>query len=75
MQEKKNALIVVNSFNIGGTVSSLYTLLSMVDTQKVHIDIFARNISGFYIDKLAKLYHYFLKICGYLIQFTKKTFW
>ena len=52
MQEKKNALIVVNSFNIGGTVSSLYTLISMVDTQKVHIDIFARNISGFYIDKL-----------------------
>lgn len=74
MQEKKNALIVVNSFNIGGTVSSLYTLLSMVDTQKVHIDIFARNISGF-ISINCQIVHYFLKICGYLIQFTKKTFW
>lgn len=52
MQEKKNILIVVSSFSMGGTISSLYTLLSMVDIQKVHIDIFARDISGPYTGKL-----------------------
>lgn len=42
----KNILIVINNFGIGGTISSLYTLLSKIDPQKVHVDIFPRLNSG-----------------------------
>lgn len=43
---QKNILIIINSFGIGGTISSLYTLLSKIDPQKVHVDIFPRINSG-----------------------------
>lgn len=46
MVENKNILIIVNNLNIGGTVSSLYNLLSMIDTNMVSVDIFARNMVG-----------------------------
>lgn len=49
---KKRVLIVVPSFNIGGTIVSLHSLLSLIDASKYEIDIFALNRSGIYLDKM-----------------------
>ena len=40
-QRKKRVLIVVQSFSIGGTIVSLHSLLSVIDTMKYEIDLFA----------------------------------
>ena len=42
----KRILIIVSAFGIGGTISSLYTLLSKIDPQKVQVDVFPRSNSG-----------------------------
>ena len=48
----KRVLIVVSSFSIGGTISSLYTLLSKIDPQKVQVDVFPKSNSGSFAGKL-----------------------
>lgn len=49
---KKKILIVVPSFAIGGTIVSLHSLLSIIDTTKYEIDIFALVREGVYLDKM-----------------------
>ena len=49
---KKKILIVVPSFSIGGTIVSLHSLLSVIDTSKYNIDIFALGRKGVYLDKM-----------------------
>lgn len=49
---KKKILIVVPSFNVGGTIVSLNSLLSLIDTSKYKIDVFALNRSGEYLHRL-----------------------
>lgn len=51
MQTKK-ILIVVPSFAIGGTIVSLNSLLSLIDTNKYDIDVFALDRKGEYLDRL-----------------------
>ena len=48
----KRILIIVSAFGIGGTISSLYTLLSKIDPQKVQVDVFPRSNSGSFAGKL-----------------------
>lgn len=49
---KKKILIVVPSFSIGGTIVSLNSLLSLIDTNKYDIDVFALNRVGEYLNRL-----------------------
>lgn len=49
---KKQILIVVPSFSVGGTIVSLYSLLSVIDIKKYEIDVFALSKYGEYLDKL-----------------------
>lgn len=49
---KKKILIVVPSFAIGGTIVSLHSLLSVIDSSKYQVDVFALNREGEYLDKL-----------------------
>ncbi len=49
---KKKILIVVPSFDIGGTIVSLHSLMSVIDTSKYEIDIFALERKGIYLDKM-----------------------
>ena len=49
---KKRVLIIISSFSIGGTISSLYSLLSLIDKSKIDIDVFARSQVGPYEGKL-----------------------
>ena len=49
---KKRVLIVVHSFSIGGTIVSLHSLLSVIDTTRYEIDIFALVHEGVYLDKM-----------------------
>ena len=42
----KRVLIITGSFAIGGSRSSLYSLLSVLDTDKVQVDVFARESIG-----------------------------
>lgn len=49
---KKRVLIIIQSFNIGGTLSSLCSLLSVLDTEKVSVDVFSRDHTGPYINHL-----------------------
>ena len=49
---KKRVLIVIPSFNIGGTIVSLNSLLALIDTSKYDIDIFAFNRQGEYLNRL-----------------------
>ena len=51
-QSKKRVLIVVHSFGIGGTIVSLHSLLSVIDTTRYDIDIFALVREGVYLDKM-----------------------
>ena len=48
----KKILIIINEFNIGGTIASLYMLLSKIDPQMVQVDVFPRVNLGAYADKL-----------------------
>lgn len=49
---RKKILIVVQGFSIGGIIVSLKSLLSMIDTSKYQIDIFALNRAGEYLCRL-----------------------
>lgn len=49
---KKRVLIVVSEFCIGGTMSSLYSLLSVLDPNKIQVDIFSRVHSGPYYKRM-----------------------
>lgn len=42
----KNILIVSGSFSIGGSRTSLCSLLSVMDSNKVHVDLFVREKKG-----------------------------
>ena len=48
----KKILVIINGFDIGGTIVSLYSLLSVIDTNKIKVDIFSRSNTGIYKDKL-----------------------
>lgn len=45
-------LIIIPSFSIGGTIVSLHSLLSLMDTSKYEIDVFALSRSGEYLNRL-----------------------
>ena len=49
---KKKVLIVVPSFDIGGTIVSLHSLLSVIDVSKYEIDLFALTRKGVYLSKM-----------------------
>lgn len=49
---KKKILIVVPSFSIGGIIVSLHSLLSVIDTSKYDIDIFALSRDGVYLNRM-----------------------
>lgn len=49
---KKRVLIIVSEFCIGGTMSSLYSLLSVLDPDKIQVDIFSRVHSGPYYQRM-----------------------
>lgn len=51
--KKKRVLFIIGAFNIGGTIVSLNSLLSKLDSQRVEVDIFARQKQGDYLGKLA----------------------
>lgn len=48
----KKLLIIIPSFSIGGTIVSLQSLLSLMDTSKYEIDVFALSRSGEYLERL-----------------------
>lgn len=50
--KKKRILIIIGSFNIGGTIVSLNSLLSKLDSRRVEVDVFARQKQGDYMGKL-----------------------
>ena len=45
-------MVVVPSFVIGGTIVSLNSLLSLIDTSRYDIDVFALNRKGEYLNRL-----------------------
>lgn len=49
---KKKVLIVVPSFAIGGTIVSLNSMLSLIDTSRYDINIFALSRGGEYLNRL-----------------------
>lgn len=49
---KKKILIIVPSFDIGGTIVSLHSLLSLMDISRYEIDLFALSRKGVYLDKM-----------------------
>lgn len=49
---KKRVLIIVSEFCIGGTMSSLYSLLSVLDPNRIQVDIFSRVHSGPYYNRM-----------------------
>ena len=50
--EKKRILIIIGSFNVGGTIVSLNSLLSKLDPQRVEVDVFARQKRGDFLNIL-----------------------
>lgn len=50
--KKKRVLVIVSEFSIGGTMSSLYSLLSVLDPEKIQVDIFSRVHSGPYYKRM-----------------------
>ena len=48
----KKILIITGSFEIGGSRSSLYSLLSVLDPNKVQVDVFARERTGPLMDSM-----------------------
>lgn len=48
----KKILFIVSEFCIGGTMSSLYSLLSVIDPQRIQVDIFSRVHSGPYYKRM-----------------------
>lgn len=49
---KKRILIILGAFNMGGTIVSLNSLLSKIDTSKIEVDVFARQKEGDFLNKL-----------------------
>lgn len=49
---RKRILIIVSEFCIGGTMSSLYSLLSVIDPNRIQVDIFSRVHSGPYFQRM-----------------------
>lgn len=49
---KKKILFVIPSFKIGGTIVSLHSILSVIDTEKYDVSVFALNKSGNFLHKL-----------------------
>ena len=49
---KNRVLIIVSEFCIGGTMSSLYSLLSVLDPNKIQVDIISRVHSGPYYKRM-----------------------
>lgn len=45
-------MILVSEFTIGGTMSSLYSLLSVIDSEKIQIDLFSRIHKGPYYKRM-----------------------
>lgn len=45
-------LIIVPTFEIGGTIVSLHSLLSLIGDKDWHVDVFARKKKGEYLEKL-----------------------
>lgn len=52
MTMKKHVLVVIGSFNIGGTIGSLYSLLSKIDSNRVQVDVFSRLWVGDFMNRL-----------------------
>lgn len=48
----KRVLFIVSEFSIGGTMSSLYSLLSVIDPERIRVDIFSRVHSGPYYKRM-----------------------
>lgn len=49
---KKKILFIVSEFCIGGTMSSLYSLLSVLDPDIIQVDVFSRVHSGPYYNRM-----------------------
>lgn len=49
---QKKVLILVSEFAIGGTMSSLYSLLSVIDPGRIQVDLFSRVHKGPYYRKM-----------------------
>ena len=49
---KTRVLILVSEFCIGGTMSSLYSMLSVLDPNRIQVDIFSRVHSGPYYKRM-----------------------
>lgn len=49
---KKKILIVIPGFSIGGTIVSLHSLLSILDTSRYEVSLFALSRSGVYLNKM-----------------------
>jgi|LSQX01.1.fsa_nt_gb glycosyltransferase involved in cell wall biosynthesis len=49
---KKRILFVLPSYEIGGTTKSLYSLLSMIDPERLDVDVFATHNTGPYKGKM-----------------------
>lgn len=52
LNQKKKILFVIPGFHIGGTTISLNNMLSLVDTTRYEIDLFALVASGTYKEKM-----------------------
>lgn len=50
--KKRKILIIIPSFGIGGITVSLQSLLSVIDPNKVSVDVFACSRQGAFIDKM-----------------------
>lgn len=50
--EPLKVLVVISSFGMGGTISSLYSLLSILDKRKVSVDLFSLVHDGEYYGRL-----------------------
>ncbi len=48
----KRILIIVSSFEIGGTIVSLHSMLKAIDPNRINVDVFARKREGPYLEKL-----------------------
>ena len=49
---KKRVLVIISSYSIGGTISSIFSLLSVIDRNMIDVDVFARSQVGPYEGRL-----------------------
>lgn len=52
LKMEKRVLFIVSEFVIGGTMSSLYSLLSVLDPSRIQVDIFSRVHKGPYYKRM-----------------------